>query len=90
MGSGTLSDQEVFTQEFKRVWHGKRVWRADCCLFHYKDKELVRVSWIETGTRSCYFTRSMELLPTGHCGYKQCTWIRNPLDTRLEEEIHQR
>lgn len=32
MKSGRLSDQEVFAQEFKRVWHGKSVWRANCSL----------------------------------------------------------
>lgn len=24
-----LSDQEVFAQEFKRVWHGRSLWRAN-------------------------------------------------------------
>lgn len=59
-------------------------------LRYYKDKELIRIGWVGTSTRSCCFPRRAELLPTGHCGYKQCIWIRNLLDTFLEDVIHQR
>jgi len=42
--SGGFSGQEIFTQEFRSVWHGKSVWRANRALFRCKDKGLVRVS----------------------------------------------
>lgn len=54
-------------------------------LCYYKDKELIRIGWIGTSTRSCCFPQG-----AGHCGYKQCIWIWNLLDTFLEDVIHQR